>query len=64
MSETSILIMDFDFFSSIGGGQVFYRRVVERNPYAEFHYPSRGKDFKMKQQSTVSQLTFLWRKPK
>lgn len=53
MSETSILIMDFDFFSSIGGGQVFYRRVVERNPYAEFYYPSRGKDFKMKQQGLL-----------
>ena len=34
--KSRILIMDFDFFSSIGGGKVFYRRVVERNPYADF----------------------------
>ena len=46
--KSRILIMDFDFFSSIGGGKVFYRRVVERNPYADFYYPSRGKDVEAK----------------
>ena len=39
-----VLIVDFDFFTSVGGGQVFYRRVVERHPEIEFHYPSRGPD--------------------
>lgn len=43
-----VLIADFDFFSVIGGGQVFYRRVVERNPDVEFHYPSRGPDIALK----------------
>jgi GT2 family glycosyltransferase/glycosyltransferase involved in cell wall biosynthesis len=40
----NILILDFDFFTAIGGGQTFYRRVVERNPDCLFHYPSRGTD--------------------
>lgn len=39
-----VLILDFDFHTSIDGGQVFYRRVVERNPGFDFHYPSRGPD--------------------
>lgn len=39
-----VLICDFDFFSTVGGGQVFYRRMVERNPGASFFYPSRGPD--------------------
>lgn len=39
-----ILICDFDFFSTVGGGQVFYRRLVERNPGLSFFYPSRGPD--------------------
>jgi glycosyltransferase involved in cell wall biosynthesis len=39
-----VLVLDFDFFSAIGGGQTFYRRVVARHPHHEFHYPSRGPD--------------------
>lgn len=39
-----VLIADFDFFTAVGGGQVFYRRVVERHPGSTFHYPSRGPD--------------------
>lgn len=42
--RSKVLIVDFDFFTAIGGGQVFYRRVVERNPGIDFFYPSRGKD--------------------
>ncbi len=41
-----VLILDFDFFTSVGGGQVFYRRVVERNPGTDFLYPSRGPDLR------------------
>lgn len=41
-----VLILDFDFFSARGGGQTFYRRIVERHPDWEFHYPSRGRDMK------------------
>jgi glycosyltransferase involved in cell wall biosynthesis len=41
-----VLILDFDFFSTVGGGQVFYRRVVERNPGIDFFYPSSGADSK------------------
>jgi glycosyltransferase involved in cell wall biosynthesis len=43
-----VLIVDFDFFTSVGGGQVFYRRVVERHPHIEFWYPSRGPDLTRK----------------
>ena len=43
-----VLICDFDFFSTIGGGQVFYRRVVERNPDLDFFYPSRARDLALK----------------
>lgn len=45
----NVLIVDFDFFSSIGGGQVFYRRLVERNPQYDIYYPSRGPDLLLKQ---------------
>ncbi|APX85577.1 hypothetical protein BV511_13140 [Methylorubrum extorquens] len=38
------LICDFDFFSALGGGQTFYRRMVERHPDWIFLYPSRGRD--------------------
>src|SRR4051812_45338256 len=43
-SLPNVLILDFDFFTAVGGGQTFYRRVVERNPNFVFHYPSRGPD--------------------
>ncbi|HET8728851.1 MAG TPA: hypothetical protein VFO41_15205, partial [Alphaproteobacteria bacterium] len=39
-----ILIADFDFFSVLGGGQVLYQRIVERNPESRFFYLSRGPD--------------------
>jgi glycosyltransferase involved in cell wall biosynthesis len=39
-----VLILDFDFFSTTGGGQTFYRRIVERHPEVTFHFPSRGTD--------------------
>ncbi|WP_083530907.1 glycosyltransferase family 4 protein [Methylobacterium sp. AMS5] len=38
------LICDFDFYSALGGGQTFYRRVVERHPDWTILYPSRGRD--------------------
>lgn len=38
------LICDFDFYSALGGGQTFYRRVIERHPDWTFLYPSRGRD--------------------
>jgi GT2 family glycosyltransferase/glycosyltransferase involved in cell wall biosynthesis len=43
-----VLILDFDFHTSVGGGQVFYRRVVERNPAIDFYYPSAGADLAFK----------------
>ena len=42
-----VLILDFDFHTSVGGGQVLYRRIVERNPAIDFYYPSRGPDLKL-----------------
>jgi glycosyltransferase involved in cell wall biosynthesis len=33
-----ILIADFDLFQKIGGGQTFYRQVIEKNPHLEFFY--------------------------
>lgn len=42
-----VLILDFDFHTSVGGGQVFYRRVVERNPAVDFYYPSSGPDLRL-----------------
>lgn len=43
-----VLICDFDFFSTVGGGQMFYRRTVERNSGLSFFYPSRGSDLHLK----------------
>jgi glycosyltransferase involved in cell wall biosynthesis len=34
----NILIVDFDFFSTAGGGQTYYQTLVKRNPGAEFHF--------------------------
>lgn len=45
---TDVLIADFDFFTTIGGGQKLYRRFVERNPRMTFHFPSRGPDLELK----------------
>ncbi len=33
-----VLIVDFDLFDKIGGGQTFYRRLIEKNPQIEFYY--------------------------
>lgn len=33
-----ILIADFDLFQKIGGGQTFYKQVIEKNPQLEFYY--------------------------
>lgn len=41
-----ILIVDLDIFSAQGGGQTFYRRVVERHPGAQICYASRGRDLR------------------
>ena len=43
-----VLIVDFDFFTAVGGGQTFYRRVVERHPEMQFLYPSRGPDLRLR----------------
>lgn len=37
-----ILIADFDFFSTVGGGQTYYRRLVERNPNINFYFFTRN----------------------
>ena len=46
-----VLICDFDFFSAVAGGQVFYRRTAGRNPDLSFHHPSRA-DVRLKAQGT------------
>ena len=33
-----VLIADFDLFRSVGGGQTFYRAVIEKNPTINFSY--------------------------
>jgi glycosyltransferase involved in cell wall biosynthesis len=33
-----VLIADFDLFRTMGGGQTFYRAVIEKNPQIEFSY--------------------------
>jgi glycosyltransferase involved in cell wall biosynthesis len=43
-----VLLVDFDIYSTLGGGQRFYRTVIERNPGAEFLYLSRGPDIEKK----------------
>ncbi len=35
---TKILIADFDLFQKVGGGQTFYRQIIEKNPQLEFYY--------------------------
>jgi len=37
-ASLKVLIADFDLFSSIGGGQTFYRNIVEKNPHIDFYY--------------------------
>ena len=38
----NVLIVDFDFFSTSGGGQTYYRTLVKRNPGADFHFFTRA----------------------
>jgi glycosyltransferase involved in cell wall biosynthesis len=33
-----VLIADFDLFRTVGGGQTFYRAIIEKNPQIEFSY--------------------------
>jgi glycosyltransferase involved in cell wall biosynthesis len=33
-----VLITDFDLFQKVGGGQTFYRALIERHPHIEFYY--------------------------
>lgn len=51
--RSKVLIADFDFFSAVGGGQVFYRRVVERNSSIDFYYPSSGRDLWLKSEGKL-----------
>lgn len=39
-----VLIADFDFFSTAGGGQTYYRKLVERNPSNRFYFFTRNSD--------------------
>lgn len=34
----NILIVDFDLFLLTGGGQTFYRNIINRNPHIQFYY--------------------------
>ncbi|HEX5444699.1 MAG TPA: glycosyltransferase, partial [Pirellulales bacterium] len=34
----NVLIADFDLFAKVGGGQTFYRAVIEKNPQLTFSY--------------------------
>jgi GT2 family glycosyltransferase/glycosyltransferase involved in cell wall biosynthesis len=56
----NVLILDFDFFTAVGGGQTFYRRVVERNPDFQFHYPSRGPDLAIARQLPANARPFAF----
>jgi glycosyltransferase involved in cell wall biosynthesis len=33
-----VLIADFDLYRTVGGGQTFYRAIIEKNPQIEFSY--------------------------
>jgi glycosyltransferase involved in cell wall biosynthesis len=33
-----VLIADFDLFRTVGGGQTFYRAIIEKNPKIDFFY--------------------------
>ncbi|HWB07598.1 MAG TPA: glycosyltransferase [Pirellulales bacterium] len=36
--QLRVLIADFDLFSTVGGGQTFYRAIIEKNPDIDFYY--------------------------
>lgn len=54
-----VLIVDVDFFSTQGGGQTFYRRVVERHPGARIFYPSRGLDVQRRDELPPNAVPFI-----
>ncbi|MBL1209427.1 glycosyltransferase [Geminocystis sp. GBBB08] len=65
-----VLIAEFDLFHKIGGGQTFYRNLIERNPNIEFYYliidekvnhfrPKNAQVFLYKQQYVKSDLKGL-----
>jgi len=39
-----VLIVDFDLYTAVGGGQTFYRRLIERHAAIDFFYPSTDPD--------------------
>jgi glycosyltransferase involved in cell wall biosynthesis len=45
-----VLIADFDLFYKIGGGQTFYRNLIEKNPNINFYY------FRVLEQASDCQL--------
>ena len=51
-----VLIADFDFFLNAGGGQTYYRKLVERNPSIRFHFLTRNSDL---EQSKANQNLML-----
>jgi glycosyltransferase involved in cell wall biosynthesis len=36
--DMHVLIADFDLFRTVGGGQTFYRAIIEKNPQIHFSY--------------------------
>ncbi len=33
-----VLVVEFDLFDSVGGGQTAYRRLIAANPHIDFYY--------------------------
>ncbi|MGD2179757.1 glycosyltransferase [Lusitaniella coriacea] len=53
-----VLIADFDLFKTIGGGQTFYRRIIETNPSIEFYYLIRSESSAAKRPDNAKVIAY------
>ena len=54
-----ILIADFDLFKKIGGGQTFYRQIIEKNPHLEFYYLLKEEKLNNKRPQNAHGIQFI-----
>ncbi len=53
-----VLIADFDLFKSVGGGQTFYRSIIQKHPGLQFFYFSRTEPLDAPRPSNAQAIPF------
>lgn len=53
-----VLIADFDVFKNVGGGQTFYRSIIQKNPGLQFFYFARSEALDAPRPSNAQAIPF------